>query len=932
MLSVAERVLGLTGKELRRAFPIFAYLFLTMASSVASKAARDALFLDRYRAIDLPYVDIAIAVLVGLAASLYIWLGHRTNLRNLLVGSLVFFALNSLFFWGWAAVAAYESGALFIVIYVWVGVFSVLAPSQVWTLANYVMTTREAKRSFGFIGSGAILGWIVGGLATREGVSEFGTESVLGFVAVALFACAGIVIKIWRDRPDYVGNETPASGSAGERFPLSSSLQLVRESPYLRAIAALILISAMTTTIAGWQFKAIAKASVPGTDDLAMFFGTFNMVAGLMSLVLQLLLTGRVLRTVGVGPALFIVPTAMLMGAAGVWLLGTLVAAAALKASDQVLRYSIDKATVELLYLPVPASHTFRVKSFIDTVVYRFGDAMGGMMVLLFAAVLGWSPIHVSVITMAFVVVWVCVAYAARRQYVENLRESIHQHRVDSERAAMPVIDRDTTAHITSRLKGSPKEIAYALSLFELAHDRKIHPAVRGLLRHDMPEIRQQAIRLLARAGDASVKAEVEQLVKDPNLAVRTEALLYLTEFDSGDPLQRIEALGDFEDFSIQASLVAFLARPGRSQNLDAAKLLLSKMVEAGGDDGRRGRLEAARLLSILPDAFDRELKTLLDDEDVEVARSAISAVGALKKRPLIGELIDRVDEPALTDHIATALAAFGDRIVGTLRDYLVDGEMRAEVRREIPKILEAIGSRAAQEVLTESVLDRDVVLRYHTIAALNRLGQAHPARATDRKLIESVLAAEIMGHYRSYQVMGTLGGALAGSLNDPANPLDHGLRESMEKESERIFRLLKILYPQYDLHSAYVSMQSDDPIVHDNAVEFMDSVLPPEVRALIIPLFDREVSVGERIAAANRMLGSSLTDREEAIEVMALSEDPWLRACAAYAMGEMRLTRFASTLDQWAKDGDPLLRATAVDAREKLRHAAAAAAGVDVL
>jgi HEAT repeat protein len=79
-------------------------------------------------------------------------------------------------------------------------------------------------------------------------------------------------------------------------------------------------------------------------------------------------------------------------------------------------------------------------------------------------------------------------------------------------------------------------------------------------------------------------------------------------------------------------------------------------------------------------------------------------------------------------------------------------------------------------------------------------------------------------------------------------------------------------------------------------------------------------------------MLGSTLGDREEAIEVMALSEDPWLRACAAYAMGEMRLTRFAQTLDQWAEDGDPLLRATAIDAREKLRHAAAAAAGVDVL
>ena len=77
---------------------------------------------------------------------------------------------------------------------------------------------------------------------------------------------------------------------------------------------------------------------------------------------------------------------------------------------------------------------------------------------------------------------WLVAAFVARRQYVENLRESIHQHRVDSERASMPVMDRDATALISSRLKGTTREIAYALSLFEMAHDRKVHPAVRGLL------------------------------------------------------------------------------------------------------------------------------------------------------------------------------------------------------------------------------------------------------------------------------------------------------------------------------------------------------------------------------------------------------------------------------------------------------------------
>ena len=492
----------------------------------------------------------------------------------------------------------------------------------------------------------------------------------------------------------------------------------------------------------------------------------------------------------------------------------------------------------------------------------------------------------------------------------------------------MPVMDRDATALITSRLKGTTREIAYALSLFEMAHDRKVHPAVRGLLHHEQPEIRRQAIALLARAGDSTVKAEVEQLLKDQSLEVRTEALLYLTGFDSTDPLERIQSLGDFADFSIRAALVAFLARPGATQNAEAARLMLARMAEEQGEHAQRTRLEAARLIGTLPDLFERELRTLLDDEDVEVARVAIAAVGRLKKRTLVAALIEKLSDPSLAEVATTALAEFGDRIVGTLRDYLTDEELNTDVRREIPKVLQAIGSPAAQAVLTESVLDRDVILRYHTITALNKLGQQHPERSIDRKLIESVLAAEIMGHYRSYQVLGTLGA----SLEDAANPIALGLRDSIEKEAERIFRLLKILYPQYDMHSAYVGLQSNDPVVHDNAVEFLDSVLPPEVRAMVIPLFDREVPVATRIQLADKMLGASLGDREEAIEVMALSQDPWLRSCAAYAMGEMRLTQFAETLDLWAMGSEPLLRATAIDAREKLRHAAAAAAGVDAL
>ncbi|HEX6048694.1 MAG TPA: Npt1/Npt2 family nucleotide transporter, partial [Gemmatimonadaceae bacterium] len=564
MIALAQRVLGLSRDELARAVPLFTYLFLVMAGSVASKAARDALFLDRFRAIDLPYADIVIALVVGLVVSLYIRAGERTNLRNLQIRSLLAFALSAVAFWWLSVGPTRDSRALFVVIYVWVGIISVLVPTQVWTLANYVMTTREAKRAFGFVGGGAILGWIVGGLATNLLVSRFGTEATLLWAATTFATSAGLVWFIWEHRPAYVADEAPGRiGHAARSVTesrLLASLAEIRSSRYLTAIALVIWLAAYVTTMTGWQFKAIAKANIPDTDALAAFFGWFNMLAGMAALLLQLLLTGRVLRRVGVGVALFIVPTAL--GSTSVVLLiaGSLAAATALKASDQVLRYSIDKATVELLYLPVSPNLTFRAKSFIDTVIYRAGDAGGGLTVLVFAALLGVSAVEISWIVLCSIAVWLWAASVARREYVDNLRESIHQHRVDTERANAPVIERGASKLLAARLSGSPEEILYALSVFDMAAAPAVNPEVRRLLQHESADVRQGALRLLSRSGDVSVLHDVERLLYDPQLEVRTEALLYLSEHAHVDPLERIERLGDFPDFSLRAAMAAFLA------------------------------------------------------------------------------------------------------------------------------------------------------------------------------------------------------------------------------------------------------------------------------------------------------------------------------------------------------------------------------------
>ncbi len=916
---LATRLLGIRPAELERGVLLFWYLFLVIGSFVAGKATRDALFLFRFSARQLPYVDIAVALLVSVWVAIYIRVGQRVSVRTLISGSLVFFASNSVLFWFLSH--RHESPWVLPVVYVWVGMFGVIAAAQVWTLANYVLTTREAKRLFGFIGSGAIAGNIVGGFVVKQTATQFGAESTLLGMAVALLLCAVIVDRLWRlrhlaqssDPGDEEVREAASRGPTG----LRESVQQIAASPYLTAIAALILASSFVTAVAAWQFKAIAVASISDKNGLTAFFGSFSFYTGLLSLALQWLLTSRLLRRFGLGVALSVVPIALALGSVGLLVSGSLAAVIMLRGSDQVLRYAIDRPAAELLYLPLPGEQTLQVKSFIDTVVWRLGDGLSGLVILLLATGLQWPAAQIAWVNLLLLAGWLAAAWVAQRQYVTNLGKSIKEHRRHVQRASVTVLDKAATEILTAQMgSDDPQRILYALELFTAGHSGAAHPVVRGLLTHTAPEVRARAVAVLNEGGDLSVRGDVERLLYDPDLSVRTEALLYIAHHAHIDPLERVEQLGNFPDFSIRSAMVSFLAQPGETQNLDAARLMLTSMVE---DEDPRTQLEAARLMGQLPDAFDAQLAHLLASDDPDVLRHTMHAAGRFRKRVFIETLIERLGDERVNADATEALAEYEDRVVGTLRDHLIDQTTPAAIRREIPGVLLRVGSAAAELVLTESLLDGDTVLRFRVLTALNKLRASGSSRPLDIKLVETVLAAEVVGHLRSYQILGTLDYAA-----DSSEPVAQGLRESMTQEVERIFRLLKLLSPAYDIESAYVGLQSAKRDIHDNALEFLENILKPQLRTLLLPLLDSDFTATQRVELANRTLGTTVTTREEATTLLAESGDPWLQSCAAYAIGTFHLGTLRHYLDRWVDAPDPLLRETARQARSRTGAAAA--------
>ncbi|HXE90831.1 MAG TPA: Npt1/Npt2 family nucleotide transporter [Terriglobales bacterium] len=911
MIAYLERVLTLRPGDLGRGVLLYLYLFLVIASYTIGKVARDALFLDRFDAVKLPMADLASALLVGVVVAGYLAVARRVTLRNLLVGCLFLYSATCVLFW--YLVHFHQQPWLFPVFYIWVGIFGVLAPMQVWKLANFVLTTREAKRIFGLVGAGAISGWIFGGFASRVTVKAYGTEGLLMGMAVCLAICAGLVVPIWRRKQL---NPLESGTHEAEAQPtVLESLRQIAASPYLIAIAAVICMSSFVTTFAGWQFKAIAKQFVPQKDALALFFSDFNFIAGIACLLTQMLLTSRALRRFGLGFTLYVVPVALLGGTIGVLAFGTLVAAVLLKGSDQVLRYSIDKSSVELLYLPLAADLKLRVKSFIDTFIWRLGDGLAALTLVLFADRLRFGAREVGWVNLVFIGGWLVAAFFARKQYVHTLRDSIRRHRMDVEHIDTPVLDRSTAEIFSDRFVSTdPKEILYALSLFEAERRRRVHPAVRGLLYHPAAEVRRKALALQAEAGDRLVVPEVEGLLRDPDFEVRTEALLYLAHHAHIDPLHKIEELGDFPDFSIRSAMAAFLARPGDTQNLEAATRILDAMIDEPGTQGARSRREAARLLQVVEGPFDAHLERLVKDSDADVRRHALRAIGRQRCRRLLPTVIERLTDPALSNDAAEALALFGDSIVGTLRDYLGDPAQSTELRASIAHALARIGTPAAGRALMENLLERETNLRFLILSSLNKLRDAHPGLELDTLLLESVLAAEIMGHYRSYQILNTLGENL-----DDRDAVSSALRESMRQEVERIFRLLTLLHPGYDFHSAYVGLQSSNAVVHDNALEFLDNVLKPALRNTLVPLLDSEVSVAERASLGARLCHAGVETREAAVAELVSSDDPWLKACGAYAIGTLRLTSLVAQLESCLNHPDPLLRETARQAKVRL-------------
>ena len=177
-------------------FSTFLYIASVLASFLLAKAIRSGLYLTEYGPYALVYVYAAVPLVLSLFVPAYNAIAARVGLRWLAIGTLVFFSINVVWFWWAFRLLAVPRRLQPAVLYVWVNCFGIIATVQVWTFANSLFDTRQAKRLFGLIGSGASLGAIAGGLLARFLVRPVGGAVNLMLVLAALILVAAVVVLI----------------------------------------------------------------------------------------------------------------------------------------------------------------------------------------------------------------------------------------------------------------------------------------------------------------------------------------------------------------------------------------------------------------------------------------------------------------------------------------------------------------------------------------------------------------------------------------------------------------------------------------------------------------------------------------------------------------------------------------------------------------
>ncbi len=849
----------------------------------------------------LPQVYVGSALLLMTVGLFVLPLIDRLDRVRLFVSTLLFFAVALAAFYGLGDRAP---GLVYRGLYLLCYLMKGLLFLQFWLIAGEVMDLRQAKRTFPILLGFSLAGGLTASLAASLLPRWLSTQSLLlGAAALLAFGWLPTYAVSRRYRERLQRPPVPGKFRAREIWSqLRSDLQVSLSSNLLRNLGYATLIFALLAQVMDFLMGKAASlhfTTAAGTVDpqsLTAFYAALNGAVIGTGAALQFLVANRLISSVGVtrgqiaGSLTFVIG----FGAIGVVLLATgnalgtalFLTVLASRAIQKVLRISIYRSSIDLIYNPIPSERRGRAKAFKETVIEPLGVLSGG----LFLMVSGLFDQRVLVFTsLGLAVAFLFLSLRLKSHYLESLVNVLREK--SRYRFAFP------SGTLTGRAKAGPQGMVSDLE--RALGDGEV--AVRLLAVEVAAELREPAAAPLLvgrfRAEpDPKVRATMA-VALGKLLGRRVDSLEALEpSLEDDDPRVRANGIQALAQIGLteSASLIApFVGDPEPRIRANAAVAFSRLLAEQGTEEGREilldmygSRDEPPQLSALFGfgEIGDQPsvdvLGEAMRDERGAVRRRALLGLAQAGRREAIDLLLQFLEEgDGSTRHIAArALGTCGEAAVDPL--ILALWSSNVEVRQFVVQTLGSIDTPRARQALVH-ILSLEAQEAYYDLVRLDKLSQLPQTPGL-------VLMAD-------------------------------SLTQRVEQAKRNALQVLRLTYGERKgMRLILSNLMHPEPYVRASAIEALEVRVDASTLGGVQPLFEHSnLSVTAEHGGSLYEMPSK--DPLQILFELASDKSRWIRACALFALGEVGGQDVLPVLERRANDPYELVRLNAIEALGRL-------------
>lgn len=392
-------------------------LFIIVAYYTIKTASRSIILEDAGSSI-LPYIWIGSALVMLLFVPLYQWVVAHTSRFVLLFSTLGGTIAAILTFWGALQTPTVTEAAIF---YGFSDIISVVIVEQFWSLTNSEFKTTEARRWYSVIGSGGLIGGLIGGVMSARLIANLGLSTTdLLLVGAGFILIIGLTTMAMLYTRMFQTDFTPRIETAEQQ-----ASRVLSENNYLLLVATILLLAQLASPFIEYQFMTLVGDRFVDQDERTVYLSNiFGWISG-VALVINLTLTAFIHQRFGAIGGLIVRPLALLGGSAAFLMLPTVNMAAMLRVLDKALAYSVNRASRELLYVPMSPLTVYQAKAWIDMLGFRMFKVFGSGVIILLTTKLS-TPFSVSQLSMVVIAIclsWTVAIVSIRRRYNGLLRD-----------------------------------------------------------------------------------------------------------------------------------------------------------------------------------------------------------------------------------------------------------------------------------------------------------------------------------------------------------------------------------------------------------------------------------------------------------------------------------------------------------------------------